>query len=197
MKQFRILGGLALAMALLAGCAGYDMKTQLPDTINKLAVPVFKNVTGQPGIEQDLTQKVTQGFNADGRLVVVEQPQADALLEGVVQSYNKIPLLRDENQVPVQYKLLIAVDLTFTDLKAKKVLWTTHTLVATQGPGDSGIQTSNSPAYDSTNVATITQYTTYYVLNKLGMPPEEETTARNRVLDQFVRPIVDRVIFGF
>jgi hypothetical protein len=196
-KRIGILAGLGAALALLSGCAGYDLKSQLPDSINKLAVPVFKNVSGQPGVEQDLTTKVTQGFNVDGRLVVVDQAQADALLEGVIQTYNKIPLLRDENQVPVQYKLLIAVDLTLSDLKAKKVMWTTHTLVATQGPGDSGLQVGNSKAYDSTNVATIEEYTTYYVLNKMGMPPEEETTARNRVLDQLVRRIVDRVIFGF
>jgi len=186
----------AVLLGLLAGCAGYEVRSSLPDTINKLSVPVFRNVTGQPGLEQDLTQKVAQAFIVDGRLVITDPAQADAQLIGVIQSYEKLPLLRDENQVPVQYKMLMAVDLTFNDLKTQKQLWTTHKMIEVDNFAQGSV-TATSRAYDSTNVSTLSEYTTYYVLNKMGMPPEDETTARNRLVDQMTRRVVERTLFGF
>jgi hypothetical protein len=188
MKKILLVAGLVL----LAGCSGLDLKPSLPAHINKLAVPTFKNATGQPSLEQDLTQKVVQGFIVDGRLSVAAQDKADALLEGVVQNYQKIPLVRDINQVPQQYKLTVSVDLTFTDLTKQQRLWTTLRTVDTDKA-----ESVSSTAYDSTNIATLTEYTTYYVINNLGMPAEDETTARLRVLDQLTRRIVNRTLYGF
>jgi hypothetical protein len=185
---------LSVLTLFLPACVGLEMKPSLPDHINKAAIPIFANPSGQVGLDAELTKLVERAFIVDGRLQVVPTEQAEAVLEGVLQKYQKVPLQMDSNQVPLQYKLIVAVDLTLKDLTTKQVLWTTH---RANESADANGMTNTSKSYDSTNVGTLTEYTTFYVLNNAGAPPEDESVARKRVFDQMTRRILNRTIYGF
>ncbi|MES2201640.1 MAG: LPS assembly lipoprotein LptE [candidate division FCPU426 bacterium] len=192
---FGLLGGLALLAVMSSGCEEAGLRRELPNSLTKISIPPFDNKTSQPNVDQQLGQKVTQNFIVDGRLRVVSAGEADAILQGTLQRYDRIVLTRDANQVPQQYKLQLMVDLDFMDAKTGKLMWTTRrTVILTPEPLDSGHDASD---FDSTNTRSLREFTTYYVLNNVGVPPEDEPAAADRVLEQMARRVVRRVIEGF
>jgi len=196
--KFRLaLIALALAVAgtfLFTACGDVPVKKNLPDNITKVAIPVFENKANQPGLENELTKKTVQNFIVDGRLQVVPREQADALITGTIQRYDRLVLTRDANQVPQQYKLQLVVDIDFVDLKSGKenTLWSTRQ----QFSLTPGVEVSRDD-FDSTNTRSLREFTNYYVLNVAGVPPEDEPTALDRVLEQMARKVVRRTLDGF
>ncbi|HTB34223.1 MAG TPA: LptE family protein, partial [bacterium] len=157
-------------------------------------IPPFENKTGQPLLENDLTKKVIQDFIVDGRLKVVPAAQADAELDGTIQRYDRLVLTysADSTQVPQQYKIQIAVDVDFTDLHTGKVLWTTRDKVNLT-PG----MEPDHNQFDSMNTSSLKEFTNYYVINVVGVPPEDEPTAQDRLLEQMASRVVQRTLDGF
>jgi hypothetical protein len=107
----------------LIGSCGYSGRALLPSHIKNLYVRTFDNETTRYGIEQELTSAVTDAFVADGRLSVVSEPQADAMLRGTVVKYEKGPLTFDRAQTVDEFKIEIVVSIEFEDLREGKVLW--------------------------------------------------------------------------
>jgi hypothetical protein len=190
MKRLLILS--AASALLLSSCGDLPLKSQLPESVQKVAIPPMENKTGQPEVDQRLTQKVTQAFIENGRLKVSSREEADAVLQGTLQRYDRIVLTRDANQVPQQYKLQLVVDFDFIDAKTSQLMWTTRrTVDLTPQAG-----AAEGAEWDSTNTRTLREFTTYYVINSIGMPPEDESVAQERVLEQMARRIVRRVVEG-
>jgi hypothetical protein len=198
MKKSAALALFLVVVALLgwglAACGDVPMKKFLPDDVVKVSIPPFENKTGQPMLENDLTKKVIQDFIVDGRLHVVPHAEADAELAGTIQRYDRLVLTRssDSSQVPQQYKLQIAVDIDFTDLRTGKELWTTRSQVNLT-PG----MEPDHDQFDSTNVGSLKEFTNYYVINVVGVPPEDEPTAQDRLLEQMASRVVRRTLDGF
>lgn len=193
MKRFLIVALALVGLGLAAAaCDDLPLKNNLPNEDTKVYIPDFENKTGEPGLDTLLTQKVTQNFLIDGRLQVVPQDKADMVLKGTIERYDRLVMTWDQNQVPQQYKLQVVVDLTLMEVKGNKELWTTHTIVSLT-PGES----VTGEEFDSTNTTSMREFTTYYVLNVAGVPPEDEPTAQNRLLDQMASRVVRRTIDGF
>jgi outer membrane lipopolysaccharide assembly protein LptE/RlpB len=76
------------ALALLNGCAGYQLGSMLPPDIQKVYVPTFVNQTTEPFIEIETTQATIVEFQLDGSLEVVREEQADSILEVTLKDYN-------------------------------------------------------------------------------------------------------------
>jgi hypothetical protein len=193
----------ALAAAALlawgvAACGDLPVKMNLPDNILKISIPTLEDKSGQPGLAPLLTQKIVQGFIVDGRLKVVPHDQADGELKVTVQRYDRLVLTysNDIAQVPQQYKLQVAVDMDFIDLKTGKQLWTTRSQVNLT-PGEE----VDHDQYDSMNASgslgSLKEFTNFYVNNTVGVPPEDESHAMDRLLDQMADRVVRRTIYGY
>jgi hypothetical protein len=178
----------------LTACGDVPTKKFLPDDIVKVSIPPFENKTSQPDLENDLAKKVTQDFIVDGRLHIVPHAEADAEISGTIQRYDRLVLTRsaDSSQVPQQYKLQIAVDIDFTDLRTGRQLWSTRSQVNLT-PG----MEPDPSQFDSTNTGSLKEFTNYYVINVVGVPPEDEPTALDRLLEQMASRIVRRTLDGF
>jgi hypothetical protein len=85
----------ALSLAALAGC-GYALVgrgTVVDPTIKKIAVPLFKDSTGKPGLDQKITQKVVEELLKRGRFdVIQDRIGADAIVEGEILRYDQTPV---------------------------------------------------------------------------------------------------------
>jgi hypothetical protein len=184
------LGGLTL----FAACGELPVSKSIPDDIFKVAVPPFENKPGDPGLAAELTKRVIQELQVDGRIHVVPREQAEAVLYGTIQRYDRLVLTRDANLVPQQYKLQIIVDLDFVDLRHGKEerLWTTRAQISLTPGVEPGPQD-----FDANNTRTLREFTNYYVLNVAGVPPEDESIARDRLLDQMARRVARRTLEGF
>lgn len=89
-------GGAGLALVLLhAGC-GYALVGRgvaVDPTIKRVGVPVFKDATGRPGLDQKITQKVIEELLKRGKYdVVPDATGVDAVVEGEILSYRAVPI---------------------------------------------------------------------------------------------------------
>jgi hypothetical protein len=86
-------------------------------------VPVFKNRTSEPGVENFLTGAVVEAFSTNGRLRVVGTAKADSVLEGEVTGYQVQSIAFDPRANVQQYRLVVTLNLRFRDLKRDTVLF--------------------------------------------------------------------------
>src|SRR5207249_95402 len=110
-------GVLVLLVLVLGGGCGYSLRGNLPGHIKTVSVPVFKNRTSEPGVENFLTSAVVEAFSTNGRLKVVGTGQADSLLEGEVTGYQVQSIAFDPRATVQQYRLVVTLNLRFRDLK--------------------------------------------------------------------------------
>jgi hypothetical protein len=159
-----------MAIIAAAGCATYAPQGNLPANMNAIAVPVFINKTSTYNIEQYVTQKTIDGFLADGKVSIVDERKADGIVKCRISKYVITPIRFDVNQVAQEYRLRIYMDVILFDNKAQKMLWKEEDMW---------------------------EETTYFVVNNLGMPVEDETIGRTRILDKLAGRIVRRVVYGW
>jgi outer membrane lipopolysaccharide assembly protein LptE/RlpB len=114
--------GLGLLAAVLAGC-GYSFRGNLPDHIQTVAVPIFANRSGEPAVENFLTNAVVEAFSNNGRLRVVRREDADAILEGEVVSYVVESIAYDSQANVRQYRLVVTVNLRLRDVRRNALLF--------------------------------------------------------------------------
>ncbi len=104
-----------LLAVLVAGC-GYSTSGNLPNHIKSVAVPVFKNKTQEPAVENTITAAVVNAFTTSGKLKVVPADQADAILEGEVVGYDVQTVSVDQRINVRQYRLVVTLNLQFRDI---------------------------------------------------------------------------------
>ena len=114
----------SLAVALVSGGCGYSLRTSLPPGIRSVHVPVLENKTAEPGIEDFITQALTQAVVQSARVRIARNAQeADATLSGSIVEYRLAALSFDSSANVTSYRLIIGLALTFKEVKQDKILW--------------------------------------------------------------------------
>ncbi len=106
----------------LAAC-GYSTKGNLPSHIKSVAVPIFKNKTREPAVENTITAAVVNAFTTSGKLKVVPRDQADSILEGEVVGYEVETVSVDQRIQARQYRLVVTLNLQFRDTREGGMLF--------------------------------------------------------------------------
>ena len=123
---------LCLALFWMSGC-GYKLVGQgsLPKHIQKIAIPIFENTTLEKGVEDPITQAIIDVYVKGGKVRLVSETEADAILRGKIRSYNskEVSAYNERNEI-ASYKLTVAVDVELQDLTNTEVLWKTENLQA-------------------------------------------------------------------
>ena len=167
-----------LPAALFIGCAGKKdlLKINIPENIKKITIPIFNNKTKKPGFEVEFTDIVKREFLKDGRLEVVNtEKEADAILDVIITNYLNEPLQYDANNVVIQYRLKISVNIRLIDSKDKNKIYWKHDNIGGLTGGTS----------------------TYFVSGDTGLNIETEFEARRKVFEKLARDIVNRTIYGW
>jgi len=163
------LKGLALAVLLLAGCAGPRASLPaVPSNIKKVALRTVVNQTQQFGMEDTLMRNIRDEFLKDGTISLVPEDKSDGVVVPAITRYIVTPVQYDQNLLPTAYKLDIEADLKFLSRATGEILWEEKSMEvfeiypAPQLPGG-----------------------------------KEETAAQSDLWDQLARDIVTRVVQGF
>ena len=123
--------GLLGAAVLSSGC-GYALAGQgtfLPDYIQTIGVPLFRNNTTVFEIEQSLTQQVRSEFIGRGRYrVTAAENGVDALLTGTISRVTIAPATFTAQQQASRYIFTVQADIEFRDLTTDEVLWENSSL---------------------------------------------------------------------
>jgi hypothetical protein len=83
-----------LAALTFAGCAGYKIGPVQPTfmkDIHKIAIPTFRNDTLEPRVEVGLATTVINQFQQDGTYKIVDEKDADAIVEGRLDMIQRHP----------------------------------------------------------------------------------------------------------
>ena len=112
-----------VAAAALVGACGYHIGGNLPSHVKTVAVPMFKNLTQQPNIENVITSGVVNAFVSGGQLRVVPVEQADSLLEGEIAAYSVDSIAFDPSINAQVFRLRVTLNVKFRDLKNSSTLW--------------------------------------------------------------------------
>lgn len=124
MKQiFSLL--LSTVIFLLSGC-GYTLVGQgsLPEHIKKIAVPTFVNTTLEEGVEEVITRVLINEYVKGGKIKLVAENEADAILRGTIRSYKSREAVayNERNEVST-YRVTVVVDIELKDLTNDTVVW--------------------------------------------------------------------------
>jgi hypothetical protein len=89
-------GGSALVLLALLGGCGYTLVGKgitTDPSIKRLGVPLFKDRTGKPGLDQKITQRVIEELQKRNRFTIVQDSSGvDALVEGEITAYTVTPV---------------------------------------------------------------------------------------------------------
>ncbi len=120
-KLFATLVAISIAISA-CGYAFVGRGSSLPEGILSIAIPQFKNKTGEPNLDTIVTGIIKKAFIVDGRLVVKNPENADSILTGVIQTYTLSPLAYDSNNNVTEYSVALKLLLTHTSTATGKVL---------------------------------------------------------------------------
>lgn len=102
-------GLLLLLVGWVLGCAHYSTSGGLVGGIRSIGVPVAESQTAEFDIAEALSERAVESYTRDGRLRVVDEESADALLEMVVLSIEDRPFTYTAAEGTEQYRFLLRV----------------------------------------------------------------------------------------
>jgi outer membrane lipopolysaccharide assembly protein LptE/RlpB len=171
-RAWRALAFLPLFFAIACGYHTAGHISQLPESVQTIAVPAFKNETLNYGIEQMLTTSVVHEFTTRTRYHITSDAgdDADATLRGTVLSTVATPLTYDTaTGRAASVLIVVSMKVSFTDRNGK-VLY-------------------QNPAYLFREQ--------YEVSQDLATFFEEDSPAFRRLSQDFARTLVSNVLEGF
>jgi hypothetical protein len=164
-----LLAALAAAGLLLGSCAYTTSPALLPPHLKSVAVPVFENGTPEYTLEQDITQAVVQRFVKDNHLRVVDEKSANCVVRGKVTQYKNAVFGFSNSAQAQEYRVTIAVQVTFKDLVKNRELWS-----------DELVRTAN-----------------YYVQDVPGQAAKTELDGRKEAIGKIADEILSRSVEGW
>jgi hypothetical protein len=81
----------------------------LPGGIRSLSIPVFENRTGRPDVESVVTTALVNEFV--NTVDIVPIGTGDAVMDGVIKSYELSPVSFTENDIVREYRLTIVISI--------------------------------------------------------------------------------------
>ena len=161
---------LAAAACTLLSCAYTVRTSSLPPHLKTVAIPVFENSTTEYRLEQELTTAVIDRFVRNNQLKVVDERSANAVLRGKVITYRNAVFGFSEQDRAQEYRVTVAVAITFKDLVKNRELWADENLVKTAN---------------------------YYVQDVAGQPARTETDGRREAVTKIADEILTRTVEGW
>lgn len=193
-----------LGLALLAtvavtvlGC-GYRLSGRsdfLPADIKTIYIEPFINRSRAVGLAEELTSALRSEFYQRGPLKLVDQPeQADALLTGVVRSFDTHVASVNRRDEVLQYEAVLVLDTALRRREPSEVLWSAQTARLTElhaGSRAAVVTTSSDFRTGTLNTADVRQ------LTDIQLTESELRDARNRLMERFAREIRQRLVEMF
>jgi len=127
---------LALFSLWLAGC-GYSLRADgepVGIQLESLAIPMFSSTSSEIGFEADFTKVIRQEFISHGRVPLVPEEKAQAVLIGKIQDIRADPLTyRSQDytvggytstyEVTKSRRLRVRLEVQLVDRRQGKVIW--------------------------------------------------------------------------
>lgn len=118
-----------IALIGACGCGIYTFSgSTLPSHIKTVAIPLFVNQTMEPGLSEELTQRIRDAYISNNALKLTEK-RAHSTLQVTLRSYRHAPFTYDEQGNVREYRVTIAASGIFRDERKNKDLWKEDNIV--------------------------------------------------------------------
>lgn len=95
---------------IITACSRIPLSRTLPLEIKSVYVPMFKNKTQEPGLEELATNFTIEEILADGRLNVVKKGNSDAWLEVTIKHFSNKPQTFDADEFNIVNSIFISAE---------------------------------------------------------------------------------------
>lgn len=190
---FRLVG---LALLGTAGC-GYQFSGRsdfFPKDIRTVYLEPFINRSRDVGIEKELTSALRSEFYRRGQLRVVDQTdQADAILSGVVRSFDSGVASVNRYDEVLQYEATMTVDVTLRRREPNEILWHQGSrLTALHSGSRAAVVTTSSEFKTGTlNASDVRRMTDIQLIET------ENRHVRDGLMERFARELHQRLMEMF
>ncbi len=117
---------LFLICLILSQC-GYHLRgtgSFLPEHIQKIHIPMFKNLTTRFQLDLKLTQSVIDEIVARGKVEISgDSTTADAVLVGEISSFEAIPIAFGAEATADRYNIIVVTKIVLRDLVNNKIIY--------------------------------------------------------------------------
>jgi hypothetical protein len=171
MRRPVVVAAVVAIVGLSGGC-GYTLvgrSANVDPTIRRIGVPLFKDDTGRPGLDQTVTEKVVEELIKRGHLdVVSDSTGVDALVEGEILSFRVLPIGFSQEGTGAsastqasRYALLLTARVVYRKTGATEPIWESASLQAREET-DVG---ANSAAFFDRGDQTVDRLATTFARN--------------------------------
>ncbi|HCY74949.1 MAG TPA: hypothetical protein DHV28_03440 [Ignavibacteriales bacterium] len=114
-----------IAINLTACCAYSFTGASVPEHLKTIAIPIAddRSGSGEPGLRENLTQKLIQKFIDDNTLQVSEKTTANALLECTIVSLSDAPAIVSAGESITSRRITIGVKVIYRDLVKRTTIF--------------------------------------------------------------------------
>ena len=127
----------SLALPFLGGC-GYSLVgkgVNVDPSIKRIGVPLFKDSSGRPGLDQKITEKVAEELLKRGHFdVVPDATGVDALVEGAIVNYQSLPIGFSDDRSATntteasRYAIVLVARVKYTKTGVVEPIWQSESL---------------------------------------------------------------------
>ncbi len=108
---------------IITGCGIYSFSPGGKSSIKTIAISQIENKTIEAGLSSRMTDLIVDAFIADGNMKVVSEKDADAVLIGILTSYNREAYTYDESDNVTQYVVKLVFDVTLRKGGSEEEFW--------------------------------------------------------------------------
>jgi outer membrane lipopolysaccharide assembly protein LptE/RlpB len=114
---------LLLLIPLCFAACGYSTSGRTAKDIKSIAVPFFNNLTTEPDLEINVTERIINNLVEDNTLKVVEEENADAVLEGDIVEFTNTPFSFNVDLNADEYRVVLVVKVTLHNRTLNEPIW--------------------------------------------------------------------------
>jgi hypothetical protein len=185
-------------MLLALAACGYQLAGQssfLPKDVRTVYIEPFLNRSRDVGIEKEITTAVRGEFYRRGQLQLVDQAdQADAILSGVVRSFDSSVVSVNRKDEALQYESVLILDVTLRRREPNEIIWRGQgtRLTELHGGSRAAVVTTSSEFKNRTlNAADVRRMT------DIQLTETENREFRDQLMERFARELHQRLVEMF
>ena len=186
-----------LALLCLIGC-GYQFAGRsdlFPKDIHSVYVEPFLNRTRDVGLGTEITTALRGELYRRGELQLVDQAdQADAILSGVVRSFDSLTASVNQNAEVLQFEATLIVDTTFRRREPSEILWRGQGIRLSEiyaGERAAVVTTSSKFQNQTLNTSNVRS------LTDIQLTETESRRMREDLMERFARELHQRLMEMF
>ncbi len=186
-----------LTLLSLVGC-GYQFagrSDRFPKDIHSVYVEPFLNRTRDVGLGDEITTAVRGELYRRGELQLVDQvDQADAILSGVVRSFDTLTASVNQYAEVLQFEATLLVDTTFRRREPSEILWRGQGIRLTEiFAGERAAVVTTSTNFQNQTLST----SNVRSLTDIQLTETESRRMREDLMERFARELHQRLMEMF